>query len=115
MRNAAAPLDRVSLYCAEIWGDLRFKQYMGMLYAAVSPSKSKGSEQVFLGASTCTGHDDGSTYHEPNGTWHRYLISCTRTTDVSLLACPPPPSFISYAVAVAGLAPSVSSSHQPFN
>jgi hypothetical protein len=72
----------------------------GILYAAACYYEysrahvEQGRLTVFLAASTGTEHDDASTYHEPNGPWRRYPISCTRTTDVSLLACPPlrPPS-----------------------
>lgn len=92
MRNTAAPLDQESPYIAEIWGSWKFKQYMESctllraITSTVESKQSKGCEHVFLGASTCTEHDDQSTYHEPNSTWHRYPILCTRTTDVSLLA-----------------------------
>lgn len=94
MRNTAAPLDQDSPYIAEIWGHgvLKFKQCMESctllraITSTVESKQGKGGEHVFLGASTCTAHGDESTYHEPNRTWHRYPIPCTRTTDVSLLA-----------------------------
>lgn len=59
MRNTAAPLDQESPYIAEIWGVLKFKQYMKsytLLRAIASTTtssstvkskKSKGSEHVF--------------------------------------------------------------------
>lgn len=83
----------ISRKFGDVEGDVEVQAVLGILYAAACYyeysrvyKQSKGGEHVFLGASTCTEHDDQSTYHEPNSTWHRYPILCTRTTDVSLLA-----------------------------